>query len=239
MLRMRRGNARTLGRKKGKRMHRRILRTVAALFIGLAYVAHGEAQPAPAERVSGEAVNTTNQSKGLILLAVRWDRRWNCAGFENAQLRLIGFDKLPTAKTDDAAPDILLDDAPLVMTKPVFENYALQVEPGEYGLSRLEIKVAKSRSDVGFFRVPRSKFLTEGKSLGGTFTVGAGEAVYLGHFYLDCHQQPILWRYYPEGRDDFNGYLASLKKIFPALEIQKVVFRLFQTKEFGQDYQLP
>lgn len=78
-----------------------------------------------------------------------------------------------------------------------------------------------------------------GKSLGGTFDVGAGEAVYLGHFYLDCSQQPILWRYYPEGRDEFNGYLASLKKIYPALDVEKVVFRLFQTKEFGQDYKLP
>jgi len=210
-----------------------------ALFIAFAYGANVHAQSAVAERITGDAVNTSNQSKGVVLLAVRWDRRWNCGGFENAQLRVIAFDKLPTAKTDDAAPDIVLDEAPLVMTKPVFENYAFQVEPGEYGLSRLEIKVAKSRSDVGFFKAPRSKFFKDGQSLGGTFAVSAGEAVYLGHFYLDCHQQPTLWRYYPEGRDGFNGYLASLKKIYPTLDIEKVVFRLFQTKEFGQDYKLP
>lgn len=48
------------------------------------------------------------------------------------------------------------------MTKPVFDNYAFLVEPGEYGLSRLEIKVAKSRSDVGFFKAPRSRFLKAG-----------------------------------------------------------------------------
>lgn len=213
--------------------------TVAALLIALGHGTSAQAQGTVAERVTGDAVNSTNQSKGLILLAVRWDRRWNCAGFENAQLRVIAFDRLPTTKADDAAPDILLDDAPLIMTKPVFENYAFQVDPGDYGLSRLEIKVAKSLSDVGFFRVPRSKFLSDGKSLGGTFAVNAGEAVYLGHFYLDCHQQPILWRYYPEGREGFNGYLVSLKKIYPVLDIEKVVFRLFQTKEFGQDYKLP
>lgn len=131
-------------------MHLRIL-TSAALFMLLGHAASACAQSAVAERVSGEAVNTTNQSKGLILLAVRWDRRWGCGGFENAQLRVLAFDKLPTAKADDVVPDILLDDAPLIMTKPLFENYAFQVEPGEYGLSRLEIKVAKSRSDVGFF----------------------------------------------------------------------------------------
>jgi len=65
------------------------------------------------------------------------------------------------------------------------------------------------------------------------------EVVYLGHFYLDCYQQPILWRFYPEGREGFNEYLASLKKIYPALNVEKVAFRLFQTKEFGQEYKLP
>jgi hypothetical protein len=212
---------------------------LVALFTTLLHSADARAQIAVAERITGEAVNTNDQSKGIVLLAVRWDRRWNCAGFENAQLRVIAFDKLPTAKTDDGVPDIVLDDAPLLMTKPVFDNYAFRVEPGEYGLSRLEIKVAKSRSDVGFFKVPRSKFINEGKSLGGTFTVSAGEVVYLGHFYLDCYQQPILWRFYPEGRDGFNGYLASLKKVYSTLDVEKVVFRLFQTKEFGQDYKLP
>jgi hypothetical protein len=201
--------------------------------------AKGVHSSALAKRISGEAVNTTDQSKGLILLAVRWDRKWNCAGFQNAQLRVIGFDKLPTTKADGETPDIMLDDAPLIMTKPEFENYAFQVQPGEYGLTRLEIKAAKSVSDVGFFKVPRSKFLTEGKSSGGTFTVNPGEAVYIGHFYLDCYQQPILWRYYPEGREGFNGYLALLRKIYPALDVQKVVFRLFKTKEFGRDYKLP
>jgi hypothetical protein len=180
------------------------------LIASLTVFVHGanaQVQSAVAKRITGDAANINNQAKGVVLLAVRWDRRWNCGGFENAQLRVIGFDKLPTVRTDDASPDIVLDDAPLVMTKPVFDNYAFEVEPGEYGLSRLEIKVAKSRSDVGFFKVPRSKLLNDGKSLGGTFMVNAGEAVYLGHFYLDCHKQPILWRYYPEGRAGFNGYL--------------------------------
>ena len=72
---------------------------------------------------------------------------------------MIGFDKLPSAQAnDDVVGDIILDDAPLIMTKPIFDNYAFLVEPGDYGLSRLEIKVARSVSDVGFFKVPRSKF---------------------------------------------------------------------------------
>src|SRR5688572_20052985 len=138
------------------------------LIGGLWFAASATAQSAIAERISGDAV-AVNPSKGVILFAVRWDRRWNCGGFENAQLRAIGFDKLPSAKAgDDIAADVLLEDAPLIMTRPVFDNYAFLVEPGDYGLSRLEIKVAKSRSDVGFFKIPRSKFLKDGQSLGGT-----------------------------------------------------------------------
>jgi hypothetical protein len=213
--------------------------TVALLAVGISASAQ---ESRLAEAVSGDEVSIARDpTKGIILLAVRWDRRWNCGGFENAQLRVIGFDKLPSAKTsDDAQADVLLDDAPLLMTKPVFDIYAFRVEPGEYGLVRLEIKVARSVSDVGFFKAPRSKFLKEGRSEGGTFSVAAGEAVYIGHFYLDCHQQPTMWRYYPDGRDAFNGFLASLKKNnYPALETDKVVFRLFQTKHFGHDYKLP
>ena len=221
-------------------MYANRLWTLGFLLTGVAYGTAIAANSAVAERITGEAVTAAQKSKGVVLLAVRWDRRWKCAGFENAQLRVIGFDKLPSTKAnDDAAADIVLDDAPLVMTKPTFDNYAFLVEPADFGLSRLEIKVARSVSDVGFFKVPRSKFLKDGQSLGGTFTVGAGEVVYLGHFYLDCHQQPILWRYYPEGREGFNGYLTSLKKSYPALDVEKVVFRLFQSKEFGQDYKLP
>lgn len=210
----------------------------AALLVMLCSI-DAVADPSPVQAITGEAVNADPTGKAVVLLAVRWDRRWRCAGFENAQLRVIGFDKLPSAKTDAEEPDILLNDAPAVLTKPTFDNYAFLVEPGEYGLSRLEIKVAKSVSDVGFFRAPRSVFLKDGQSLGGSFTVVAGEVVYIGHFYLDCYRQPTMWRYYPDGREGFNGYLNSLKKAYPALETEKVVFRLFQTKEFGQDYQLP
>lgn len=210
---------------------------LATCLAGLACGLDAAAQTA--ERLADDAV-AASESKGVVLLAVRWDRRWKCAGYENAQLRVLGFDKLPSAKPDDdASPDLLLDDAPLLLTRPAFDNYAFLVEPGEYGLSRLEIKVARSMTDVGFFKAPRSKLLPGGQPLGGKFTVAAGEVVYLGHFYLDCYQQPILWRYYPEGREGFKEYLVSVKRIYPALDVEKVTFRLFQTQEFGRDYKLP
>lgn len=177
---------------------------------------------------------------GVVVLAVRWDRRWKCGGFENAQLRVFAFDKIPSTKGDDATPDLVLDDAPAIATKPKFDNYAFLVPPGEYGLSRVEIKVAKSISEVGFFKVPRSRLMKDGRSEGGSFNVAPGEIVYIGHFYLDCStRQPTMWRYYPDGKEAFGEYLISLKGDFPWLDASKAIFRLFDTKSFGNDYKLP
>jgi len=192
------------------------------------------------EQLSSSGPGSKVEGKGVVLLSVRWDRRWTCGQFENTQLRAIGFDKQPSTKTDEAAPDLLLDDAPKLFTKPKFDNYAFLVEPGEYGLSTLEIKVARSVSDVGSFKVPRTRFMKEGKSSGGTFNVASGETVYLGHFYLDCATaQPIMWRYYPEDREAFQQFLASVKGEMPWLDASKVQFRLFETEEFGHSFKLP
>ena len=49
-----------------------------------------------AEPLTTEAYPKLKESKGVVLLAVRSVVRWKCGEFENAQLRLIAFDKLPT-----------------------------------------------------------------------------------------------------------------------------------------------
>jgi hypothetical protein len=121
---------------------------VAILFP--AFVSAGAfAQSAP---LSSDNYAQEGAKKGVVLLSVRWDRRWNCAGYENAQLRAIGFDLLPSKRTlTDKGADLLLDDAPVLMTKPRFDNYAFLVEPGTYALSRFDIKTARSVSDVKIF----------------------------------------------------------------------------------------
>ena len=213
------------------------LALAAALFLtGTVLAAESDvARPIP-----GSASTLGDGIKGVVLIAVRWDRHWKCGGFENAQLRVIGFDKLPSIKSsDEARSDIVLDDAPRLLTKPIFDHYAFLVEPGEYGISRIEIKGASSVRDISIATAPRSKLLKDGQPLGGSFTVGADETVFIGLFYLDCYQEPTLWRYYPDGREEFNRYLETVKKTFPALDTEKVVFRLFRTTVFGQDYSLP
>lgn len=195
--------------------------------------------PAAAVPLTSEAYTESGKTNGVVLFAVRWDRKWKCAGFENAQLRLIAFDKLPSNHpVEDENADLLVADAPLIMTKPRFDDYAFFVEPGEYALSGLHIKAAASVSDVRLARVGRERLLKDGRPEGGSFTVAPGEIVYIGHFYLDCYVEPTLWRYYLEDRDTYNAYLAEVKKKYPELDFSKAQFRLFKTKYFGRDYEL-
>lgn len=193
-----------------------------------------------AEPLTKEAYATVKDKKGIVLLAVRWDRRWKCGGYQNAQLRAVGFDKSPSKKSSDAdAPDLLLDGAPEIVNKADFSNYAFLVDPGEYELSGFQIKVARSVSDVGYLTVPRSKLMKNGRSAGGSFTVSAAEIVFIGNFYLDCYRTPTLWRYHSDGREAFEQHLAEFKKAFPMLDTSRAKFRLFETKLFGEPYQLP
>jgi tetratricopeptide (TPR) repeat protein len=188
------------------------------------------------DRLSAEEYSQVKDKKGIVLLAVNWSRRWGCAGYENAQLRSLGFDRLPITKAaDDAPPDMLLDDAPLLLTRPVFDGYAFVVEPGEYALSGFVVKGAKSVRDIGEFKATRSHLIKDGKAL-GSFEVREGEIIYIGHFFLECHRQPILWRYYLKEQDAFKKYLEAAKSKFPALDIGKAQFRLLRTIDFGNDY---
>lgn len=188
---------------------------------------------------TAEAFARSHGDKGVVLLDANWGRRWNCAGFENAELRGIAFDRLPLAKrANDDPADILIAQPPNLASRPAFENYALLVAPGEYALSAFSIKLASSASNVGYWVANRSDLLKEGKILSGTFKVGAGETVYIGNFYLDCYQRPQLWRYYTEGTENFKTHLGQYRQKYPFINFEHVVYRLFETESFGHPYTL-
>ena len=212
-----------------------LFRFICAISFSLTSIG-AMAQSAP---LTSENYMQDGANKGVVLLSVRWDRKWNCSGFQNAQLRLIGFDLFPSKRSvDDEGADLLLNDAPLLLTKPRFDDYAFLVEPGQYALSKLHIKVARSVRDVGIAKAGREVLLKEGSAFAGTFNVGAGEIVYIGHFYIDCAEEPSLWRYYLKDRESFNEYLADQKKKVPELDTSKASFRLFKSSFFGKDFEL-
>jgi hypothetical protein len=217
------------------------LRAEAALLaFCVALPALGQGVATRFEKLDFEEYERQKAAKGVVLLAVNWNRSWGCGGFENAQLRSIGFDRLPLTKTtDEPPPDVLLDDAPLLLTKPGFDDYALVVEPGEYAFSTFEIKAARSVNDIGFFRGKRSVLMKGGEALAGSFKVAAGEMIYIGHFALTCSGGPAPWRYYLKDRAGLDEYLAKVKAKFRGLDAEKAQYRLFRTTKMGQDYALP
>jgi hypothetical protein len=191
------------------------------------------------EVVTKDTYLNTQSTKGIALLDVNWGRRWGCGGYENAQLISLTFDKLPMSQLDnDAKPTLVLHSPSRLIVDPVFLNYAYSLEPGEYAISAISIKVAESSSKVGFLTARRETLYSEGKPVGGTFTIRPGEAVFIGNFYLDCTYAPTLWRYHSDGRAAFQSQIQEYEDSFPFLDLSNVQFRLFNTKEFGNDYEL-
>ena len=189
--------------------------------------------------VTSDSYAQRKNAKGVVVMAINWGRKWGCGTFENAELRSIAFDRVPVQKAaDDQRPDLLLDGPLRLIAKPIFVDYALLVEPGEYALSGFNIKVARSASDVGYIIARRSELVKDGQPQAGSFTVGAGEIVYIGNFFLDCTDSPTLWRYYSEGREGFRTHMGEVKQKYPFLDLDKVQYRLFHTTVLGHEYQL-
>ena len=132
-----------------------------------------------------KAQYTMNSNKmGTVLLAVNWNRYWGCGGFENAELRSIGFDLMPKKyDNNEQAPDFVLNGS---AGGPDFIVYSSMLEPGTYAISRVKIKVAQSMSNIGYLTLDRSTLFKSNTPVGGEFNVSAGEVVYIGHFGLDC-----------------------------------------------------
>lgn len=108
------------------------------------------------------------------------------------------------------------------------------LEPGTYSLSYINIKVASSVKNIGYITANRSNLLGKG----GTFTVVKNEAVYIGHFGLDCTYGPTMWRYYAEDKNTFDELVSSYTSYYPYLSLSNVSYRLFSTKEFGHEFTL-
>ncbi len=179
-------------------------------------------------------------SKGIVIFAVNWGRYWGCGHYDNAQLQRLAFRRLNSAEDATPGKDWELPAPWSLLTTPgKFESYAYLVDPGEYALSAAKVKVAVSVSDIKVAEVGPSQLIVDGKPVGGSFTVSPGEAVYIGHFGVDCNGEPTLWRFYVNGKKNFEDYVTEFRKRYSFMESVPVVFRLFQTDKLGTPYELP
>lgn len=109
--------------------------------------------------------------------------------------------------------------------------------PDHDALSRL------ARCDPQSFETLRLELIDlakYGAYRGGHFSVAADETVYLGHFDIKCTAAgPKLWRVRAKPGEDFDAYLADLRKKYPFLDLKQTKYRLFQTTEFGHQYDQP
>jgi hypothetical protein len=190
----------------------------------------------PTSSISEEQYSQYMTTKGVVILAVNSTRYWGCGGFENAELRSIGFDLFPQKGIKDSPPpDFVINGS---ADGPKFMLYVFMLQPGNYAISHIKIKVANSISDVGYLTANRSNLFNGSSPTGGTFDISAGEVVYIGHFGLDCTYQPTLWRYYKKDKEMFSQLIETLQSYIPYVNWSDVQYRLFETEPFGQDFTL-
>lgn len=193
-----------------------------------------------ADELTEENYQMSKGKMSVVLVAVNWGRQWGCGKYENAQLVSLTFELFPNSSAVvDGYSSLELKTPSRLFIKPEFVNHAFILTPGQYALTSFSVKAAKSRNDVGHFNATKKDLVKEGIPNGGTFTIGAGEVVYIDNFFLDCYYNPVPWRYYSEGRDGFSRHVAEFKQQYKFLGDKEVTYRHFKTKNFGNDYELP
>ena len=170
---------------------------------------------------------------GAAVVNVNWGRYWKCGPYENAQLTKLSF--APITDPDQA---IDLVSPSRVAVDNSFVPYPLALPPGKFVLSSFEVKVAKSVTEVGYLRASRESLVKDGQPL-ASFSIALGEVIYLGHVGLDCAQQPMPWRFYIDGRKDFERFASEVRSAYPYLKGTPVRFRIISTSTFGDEFSMP
>jgi hypothetical protein len=170
------------------------------------------------------------------LLHIDWARKWGCIASENAQIQELEFTRMISDGSGGLKPtDLTLTFKNGLLTNNGFQGYALLLDPGIYALSGVELK----KESVRRYKLGADQLIKEGKAVGGSFDVAAGEIVYIGHFAVDCGPEAMVWRFYINGRAAWERYLVDVHKQLPYTKDAPVAYRLFATESFGFPYSLP
>lgn len=181
-----------------------------------------------------------SSSKGVVLLDADLGRYGKCGGNETAQLRRLTFSRMPLTDIGADSPADAEIAGPILPSAAHrgMRNYAFLLAPGEYAMTRIEIRVTQSMSKIENLFLGPEQLVSNGVSKAGSFRVSAGEVVYVGNFKVDCAPPLTLWRYYTEGRKNFAEHISEYQKSFPFLKLDNVHYRLFETRTIGAPYEL-
>lgn len=217
----------TLGAAIASPMLRLVGYTLAVLGTSLAALA---AEPVDLSEASYQ------EDLGVILVQLNWGRIWRCGAYENAQLQALTFTRSPIDSPEPMALELKTPSRLFVNNQ--FLPHAFVIQPGEYVLTAFDVKIARSMTNVAHIIGSKDNLIQDGKHIGGSFTVNPGEIVYIGDFGLDCGAEPFLWRYYLDGRDEFEKYVDGFRRKFPFVKQVPVQFRLFSTPLLGRPFAL-
>jgi hypothetical protein len=99
---------------------------------------------------------------GIVTFSVNWGRKWGCAGAENAQLQRLAFSRLPV---DPASAVLDLKTPSKLFVDDRFISYSYVLEPGTYAISAFDVKVAKSKREVGHLLGTTQELMQDGTAV--------------------------------------------------------------------------
>ncbi|MFT5397097.1 MAG: tetratricopeptide (TPR) repeat protein [Gammaproteobacteria bacterium] len=177
-----------------------------------------------------------SDSKSVVLLEVSWARKWNCAGYENAQLTKLLFENISSGNAADKDyEEIRLKTTSRLFANPDFKIYGFLVNPGTYAFTGWSIRASRSMTEGGTISATRDHLVDGSDYHGGTFEVTAGEVIFIGNFFIDCLVSPIPWRFFPVGEEFVNEQFDTYKSKFKFIDNKTIIFRLLETQNFGSD----
>ena len=185
------------------------------------------------DKLTKKNYESSKAERAVVLYGVNWGRRWGCAGFENVQLQKLTFSRIDSDSKSIDGEDIVLNNPAKLLSQNVSNAYAIIINPGEYALTGFDVKIAKSVTEIGHLKAESKDLFENGKPVGGTFKVNAGEIVYIGEFGLDCAYEPIPWRYYIQ-KEYFQSFVDGFKEKYKFIGDKPVIYRLFRTDKFDQ-----
>lgn len=179
-----------------------------------------------------------DDNNAIVIMHINWGRKWSCGEYENAQIHKLSFQKLLSNGEPSDEPAFEIETPSRLFVNDAFTQYTYLLESAKYAIVGYDIKVARSSTDVGHLVAKEDDLLDGGEALGGTFTAREDKVTYIGHFGVDCYQQPMPWRYHISGSDAFKAYVEDFRELYPFVKDIPVSFNLFSTETMGLTYTL-
>jgi hypothetical protein len=105
--------------------------------------------------------DTYKPNLGVVIMEVSWGRSWNCGPYQNAQIESTTFTKSQSETSNTI--NLNLDTPSKLFVDNKYTQYSFVLEPGEYGLTAFDVKIARSATSIAHIKLSKDNLIKDGK----------------------------------------------------------------------------